>query len=666
MNSVFKIKKMSVKIQEEEYNLILSDEKKCIDVKDEKQIHMILKMIHRSTKLLDVAKFSIKCQQVFDFLPSNPILLDIVDIWIYKLRKITDIWKRITLLKDYNLQKFQRRTFPYFRLDKKDWKAVSMQDYPKEISRDFEEVDDSDEEPEVFSNNFKSFDIKENSSTEHMNGIILILQYIKKLDDIPRLNEASLFLMMNPKTAHIIAEPSFWKLLSMDVEDMQIFNYAMFYAMYILRHEDTTLFSKVSKRTLWTHAQYTALPVIWDTIELNPYVTSLVNKKYITQRTPWYLSDKREFTTKQEFHSRLHYITGGCLDGVDLKKYNACIAGSILYPCIVKSPLEKNFRGLVLDIPNFWWNDKILGDDSSFLQYMEFYYPSYASLLDDDLKNEHRRPEDCITDGKIPHEAGDKKNRIIKKKSDLILTDIDIAISTRSFQVFIDSVFGIFKDIKSRCSKPVYLKKVNTKASFKFAISGPGIMRPIEIFRVYCTHAKMTKKFHMPNVRAYFDGIIDQKNPTMERLRVHRSFISAAVSGINECYKWFSCNKIPLDTIFKNIQRGISIPFNDKELETAKKYLETNGKWHKMTIGQVNRKHIFFSDSKKGIRRGLREMKLGYTNINTTSSVKYKPTMTTYGKILTTRNNISVKIPNADIIRSYIEHKKEMLMLEKM
>lgn len=658
---------MVVTIKDMKYDLKLKEEK-SFHVEQIHDVKNIIRILHPATKISELVRFCLASHEYLKYLPYSPVINDIIELWLCSLRKVVRVWKRITLLKDYNLQRFQKRTFPYFKLDHKEWKDASQKAnaYPREIQRNFDEIDSDEDVPSnTKDNNFMS--IKYTDVMLNTKEILSILSYIKKIDKCVHLHEASLFLVLHPATCHIVAEPAFWALFTMDAEDKHIFNYVLFYAMYILRHEDTTLFTKVSKRTLFTHAQYTSLPVINSNMELNPYLALLANKKYITQRTPWFLPGKRVFTTITEFHRRFHLITGGCLEGLNLKEHSACVAGSILYPCLVKSPLEKNFKDISWDIPNFFWRDGLLGVDHAFLHYMEFYYPSYASLIDSDYNSEIRRPNDVVIEQKatlIHTVSTEKKDRSVKKKLDLVLSDIDIAISTTSFREFIDNAFSIFKHIKSRCVKPVYLSKVNTNASFKFAISGPGIIRPIEIFRVYCTHAQMTKKFHMPNVRAYFDGT--PNSGTLDGLYAHRSFIAASISGINEDYKWFSCNKVPIDTIFKNIQRGNSVILNDKELKTATTYLKTSSKWLKMTIGCVNRRHTFFSDSESGIRRNLRKLVLPHQRIDTTTSVTYKPTLTQYDKILAAKNNSSLKPPNLDIIRAYVDYKKEQSLLKKI
>ncbi len=714
-----------------------------LDGKDAIQIETfedmsVVDKLHPSTDIYELSRFILGARNYWDCVAGTPVHPDpmttsskishIVEIWICKLQKISYAWRKIAEKPDYGFNKFKKRMWPYFTLDSKEWKA-SVQDsksYPNAIlgretpepaSFEMDPFDD-EELPPQYNNNYLSVVASDAALPSELEKLISILD---SLGHTKYLFEASLLLILHPTTCHIIMHPRFWELLraaGLNASDKHILNYAMFYAMFILKHEDTILFTKTSKRTLLKYEQYSALPDFQSTMGLNPYVAVLTTQCYVTQCTPWYLMGKREFTTPAEFHNRFRLITGGCLEGLDLKKYNACVAGSILYPCMVKSPLEKNFMGVSWDIPRFFWKSELMGDNHEFLHYMEFYYPSYASLKDEDYQKHATAPAEVVVQEEFhfdivktePHKKqegetaaeqtkfarrevgdaipkappmkgqtaagqtkfarreveGEQKTRVVNKKSPLVLTDIDIAVNAKTFKEFILSAFYIFNHVESRCDKPVYLTKVNSISSFKFAISGPGLIRPIEIFRIYYSHKKMTKKFHMPNVRAYFEGQNGRKDPSMEDLYAHRAFITAAKSGINEDYRWFSCNKIPVKTCLKNVQRGITTILNSREIDSAQEYLTHDTQYPKMVMGCVNRKHSFFSDPDNGIRKGLKRFVLTHSRVDATISVEYKPTLTPYDKILTAVKSSKLLPPSLDIIRAYVDHKKEELLEETL
>ena len=62
--------------------------------------------------------------------------------------------------------------------------------------------------------------------------------------------------------------------------------------------------------------------------------------------------------------------------------------------------------------------------------------------------------------------------------------------------------------IKSNCIHigEVWIKKIYTLATFKYKIYGPGLIRPIDLFRIPYPPEKMVKKFHCPIVRSWYDG----------------------------------------------------------------------------------------------------------------------------------------------------------------
>jgi hypothetical protein len=211
------------------------------------------------------------------------------------------------------------------------------------------------------------------------------------------------------------------------------------------------------------------------------------------------------------------------------------------------------------------------------------------------------------------------------------MADIDISITTRDITVFKTRALELCGKIIENCKHrgAVYVKEVKTIASFKFQLYGPGLPRPVEIFRIPYDPIKMVKKFHVNAVKMYYNGTV----------YILRSCLSTLLSGVGETYKWFSCNKIPADVLLKYAQRGISIILNTHERETISNYIDTNERWKKaikyLKINSSNiyccvkYNHGFFYPGEYdcGIRMGLRRtatsVETNKTRLNMNSGQKF-------------------------------------------
>jgi hypothetical protein len=154
------------------------------------------------------------------------------------------------------------------------------------------------------------------------------------------------------------------------------------------------------------------------------------------------------------------------------------------------------------------------------------------------------------------------------------LADVDISITTRDHETFKRNVLQLYEAIKKNCAYrgEVYIKEVRTLASIKYKLYGPGIPRPMEIFRIPYDPAKMVKKFHVHAVKMYYDN----------NVTLFRSCVACLLSGVGESYKWFACNKTPSSVLLKYAQRGFSIILNSKERNAISAYIEGDERWGKM------------------------------------------------------------------------------------
>jgi hypothetical protein len=636
-----------------------------------------------------------------------------IDKYILNTYKSDNIWKNLTNKPDYNLCIFKKRMLPYYHLECKDWVKANLEavreNYPPEIMRELNSVDSkSDWTDENILN----------TVTRNNNFLGWGVLHIDKYPDIQILAKRiilyynlglqrqalTLFLklMLSPKECHIIKIPELWCLFKPHMCNShieEIVKYCYYYAMYILRHEETVMFSQVHTkyRVLFSLEEASALPQFHGThIERNPYILQLTHNTRVSECIPFYVHGKRYINTDREFRRRFSLATGDAFKNVDLAKLRAAITGSILIPCVHKSPLEKDFSDInwVRERINIKTNFPFMVDtpespeDYAFLNYLEYYYPSYVSLTDKDYKKQVLQPNTVvITDNDIVHDEDDvcgnqqsfeeltfnaskdikinntepSEHKNIRPSVDYNqLADIDISITARDFDVFKNNTILLYDQIKDNCAHrgDVYIKEIKTLSSVKFKIYGPGLPRPMDIFRIPYEPAKMIKKFHVHAVKMYYDN-----NITM-----FRSCIACLLSGVGETYKWFSCNKVPIDVLLKYTQRGLSIILNKKERSAISKYLESNDRWGKMLkylkipadkIYQcTTESHPFFKPDLYdcGVRMNLRKFTRTCDSLYIGSLVvEYPKTDYPYG-VLLIKDNSKQYPPNTQFINDCINY----------
>lgn len=113
---------------------------------------------------------------------------------------------------------------------------------------------------------------------------------------------------------------------------------------------------------------------------------------------------------------------------------------------------------------------------------------------------------------------------------------------------------------------------VTENLKFKYTISG--IKRTFEIFQIrYPNFFSTVHKFHLPCVRAYYDGTNVQMLP---------SAVSACMTLCNIEYKYFAGTKDPIEVINKYRHRGFTTILNDKERIKLIKYSFDVEKWKEL------------------------------------------------------------------------------------
>lgn len=623
-----------------------------------------------------------------------------IDKYIGTLGRYEKTWHGLTSKPDYNLTLYRGRILPYFNIECKDWVQANIEalkgDYPSEIIRasmkkTTDMTEDFDEEISVANrnNNFLEWSILPVEKYPDMNKLVSRIMTFVKLGLTQQAITMTLRLMISPKECHIIKSPAIWKWLSpmmLSTNLDEIVRYCCNYAMYILRQEETIMFSQVhlKYRVLFSLQEACALPTFATAhIEKSPYILQLTDGTQLQDTIPFYLNGKRSLNDKEEFARRFHIATGGAFTGVNFKEIGAAITGSILIPCVQKSPLENGFEdvdwtrdrdGIETKYP-YMIDTPETPADIAFANFLEYYYPSYVSLTNEEFRKQVLgiEPKSCSTEpvletaDDIKYEetepvvqtpqytqeqlnALDKtlvlsqavatSNKVLRKedvenKTKRIgvdynqLADIDISITTRDQETFKTRALELYNTICRNCNHrgPVHIKEVKTLATVKYKVYGPGISRPMDIFRIPYDPAKMVKKFHVHAVKMFYDGDVT----------LFRSCIACLLSGVGESYKWFSCNKVAADVLLKYAQRGMSIILNERERTALSIYIKDSDRWGSMLTNlniptekiycAVTANHPFFRPGLYdcGCRKGLRVFEREHNSMYFNKLVVSKP-----------------------------------------
>lgn len=493
-------------------------------------------------------------------------------------------WASITSRPDYNLIRFRKRRWPYFEVtadECKEWKenVANNRGYPEPLLRG------NDEEEDIPYSNFSAYEPRKGD----VNDLLVMLKKMKTLG-VP--TDKFLYQMMiTPDLCHVIKRKEFWDMCSLPPD---VVTHGLYYAMYILAFEEMVRFSKVTvgHRSVFTHNEALLIPNHPTHVQTDPFIQQLTDNRRISDNVALHMRGNRRLTTPAEFSRRLYLATGGCLEGINFGEMGAAVSGSILIPCACVTPLEDNFKskywGVLPKQESRWAGKELSREDKEFLLYCEYYYPSVDSL-----------------------EKVEKKSKSI--------SDIDISVTVSSGAEFRVAAANIFRGIKKNCPT-VKMDMVETGASFKYVIYGPDLLRPIDLFQIYYHASVMTKKFYFGCVKMWIGGTVGA-NP---KLYMHRECVAALLSGVNERYSWFSCNKIPVDTECKYMIRGFPVILNDVEKQNKIAFLETSKKWSIGTdiFGEVSPKHSVFSDDQVGVRYGLLPFRLVHRRLDTQLSVK--------------------------------------------
>ncbi len=133
------------------------------------------------------------------------------------------------------------------------------------------------------------------------------------------------------------------------------------------------------------------------------------------------------------------------------------------------------------------------------------------------------------------------------------------------------------------------MPNVGINISYKVKISSIHMQRQLELFSLFGDDFfTLVSKFHMPCVRAYYDG---------ENVYLTPSCISAHMTYMNIDYKYFAGSKDPIEIILKYRMRGFGTFLNKNELNRTVKYVSKVQFWnnlHNVNLDNKNSVNNFF------------------------------------------------------------------------
>jgi hypothetical protein len=581
-------------------------------------------------KLINVSKNSVRC-----------VLKKHVD----STGVDTYIWSQLGLRKEYSFYQFNKRKWPVKKTNNIEWQEVAKQIglvdkiYPhearlankNELDSDIDSDEDVEQDVLLKELDFKSklvareekmrlLRINSNYAIYGIPDSIHILwsrtQILTVIECLQHIDKKLMIryccnLLVSRKYFDILKNDTFENIIKNAMKDhprLQPFiQYCMSYSFYMLLKEERLLGKRIpnNSRAIFDEDEFRTLPVFDCSLWRSPYFTeihcSMDGGCY--SHSIMHLGGRRTFTSREEFLNRLSIVSGGMLDNINLSKYGAFLTGSALVPCVVKNPLETQF-----------------GDgDEGFIAFLNKFYPSYASM------DEIRKKLD-MSKRKIVAGFGDKKlqkilgsitndqhfiNSIEKvssefntelmnirqifdqyEKEEKKLADLDIAITCSTVQEYDSKVKKIYTQIQNNLGDrkgEVYLYKNTTRYGFKWVLKGPGGARPIDFFKIWVQPQELLYRFHLNIVRFWWDG---------ERVRGLASAVCAALTGINQWYRWFSNNKDPMSIVLKNMRRGYTTLLNTREIEALREYVNEVDKYkflsEKVVNGEINTNHAIF------------------------------------------------------------------------
>lgn len=367
---------------------------------------------------------------------------------------------------------------------------------------------------------------------------------------------------------------------------------AVFYAMYIMKHEETVCTSvSTAHRFMLTLEKAERLQhYSRDSLLVNNTAGSAFELV-----APYYLDSDRRLVSITEFNRRFDLVVDPAIR--KLRKWkNVAVVGSTLVSCICDNVLlnTPGVEGATRTRTIEYVTDK------NFIRRHNLYYPASNDI------DQHGR------------ETGSA-----------MVSDLDIAVSCAAHESFDLQALAMIDEINSDRADPYTWCAVATQSRFKYVMRHPRTHLTVEIFHTTQSHPELVAQFHVAAVRMFY---------TFDQIYMMRSCAAALITGIGENYNWFSTNKNPIDILLKYAQRGYTTILNHKELQCVQKFLTTSTRWNVIPAvktshstcmahitGVYNSSSTFFrvDAHASGIRLGLRaDTSIYHQNLNSRHTIQ--------------------------------------------
>ena len=289
------------------------------------------------------------------------------------------------------------------------------------------------------------------------------------------------------------------------------------------------------------------------------------------------------------------------LDGFDFKEHNMAICGSIMAACLQNfHPLLHQFKEtddklMIRFFNEYYYNSDVdimvqSNNDYEFLTKCNIFFTHIRSKIKEYYDSEtinykinkkilcgisRKKLLQTLDSNNITYTdtPGDLQNTLQQQNViDLFIDDLKeyhtnkIKILKEHIKdieniVFICEDYFEFKDIVLNYRETQH-DNYNMVFNIKYNINSPYLQRDLELFVPQRDFINSVKNFHLPCVRAYYDG--DNVYMTTSCLIAHKTFM-------NIDYKYFYGKNKLINIINKYVSRGFGTFLNDKEQELYKK-----------------------------------------------------------------------------------------------
>lgn len=256
----------------------------------------------------------------------------------------------------------------------------------------------------------------------------------------------------NERMTNVIKNPKFWEIWNRYFDHPKYKSYMLRYAFYILLFEERIRMSNMSteSRNMFNLNDAHFLSKQMTGLETMTHPMVFMADPFFNNLTFYTGAGGRGIVDQSEFQRRLNYMAPFLKESkLNLAKYNACISGSTLLPCISNVPHQALFNS---------WED-----------FVTYYY----SDSDIDISIHVDKQEEY-------HEIAER-----------FIADLTLAMQAYNVSVGYEKV--------ERMS--------GFKYCLRFISSNQAKYRSIDLFHSRRDPVRLTKMYHLAVVRSYYDGL---------------------------------------------------------------------------------------------------------------------------------------------------------------